>query len=283
MPFLKLLIIISIPIMFLGSTRPTKNLSCQEIVTSMLDSLKNVKTQRCDLKSTERVNGHYAYAGSHIKINTNPKKIYFYSILKGNEVLWVQGANKGNAVVHSPSFPLFSLDLDPFGSIMRKDQHHTIFDLGFQNVGKIIANTIMHAPKAFDKHFAYAGTVTWNNIECYQLLINFPEYKYIQHAASKGETVNSIAKKFNTSDFKIRYKNELSSYFGEIKEGKKLLVPTPYASKVIIFVDKKSFMPINIKIYDEDGLFEAYEFYNVVINAPFAPDEFSKSFKGYKF
>lgn len=283
MSFLKLLSIISIPFLFLGGSRPVKNLSCQEIVSLMLDSLKNIKTQRCDLKSTERVNGHFSYSGSRIKINTNPKKIYFYSILKGNEVLWVQSKNKGNAIVHSPTLPLFSLDLDPYGSIMRKDQHHTIFDLGFQNIGLIIANTIVKAPKDFDKHFAYAGTLTWNNIECYQLLINFPEYKYIEHVVIKGETVNSIAKKFNTSDFKIRYKNGLSSYFGEIKEGKKLLIPTPYSSKVILYIDKKTFMPINIKIYDEEGLYEAYEFYNVIINKPFESDEFSKNFKGYKF
>ncbi|MCE9540141.1 MAG: DUF1571 domain-containing protein, partial [Bacteroidetes bacterium] len=55
------------------------------------------------------------------------------------------------------------------------------------------------------------------------------------------------------------------------------------ASKVILFIDKKTFMPINIKIYDEEGLYEAYEFYNVIINKPFDQDEFSKNFKGYKF
>ncbi len=283
MRLLKLVTIISIPFLFLGSARPQENLSCLKIVTRMLDSLKNIKTQRCDLKSTERVNGHFAYSGSHIKINTYPKKIYFYSILKGNEVLWVQGTNNGNALVHSPSLPIFSLDLDPYGSMMRKDQHHTIFDLGFQHIGVIIANTILKAPKDFDKHFSYAGTLVWNHIECYQILISFPEYKYIEYTVGKGETVNSIAKKFNTSDFKIRYKNELSSYFGEIKEKKKLLIPTPYSNKVIVFIDKKTFMPISIKIYDEEGLFEAYDFYNVIINRPFAADEFSRKFKGYKF
>jgi outer membrane lipoprotein-sorting protein len=48
-------------------------------------------------------------------------------------------------------------------------------------------------------------------------------------------------------------------------------------------VDKKSFMPISIKIYDEEGIFEAYDSYNVVINSSFASDEFSKNFKGYHF
>jgi len=283
MRFFKLLTIIGIPLFLLSSSHPEKNLSCLEIVSHMLDSLKNIKTQQYDLKATERVNGHLLFAASHIKINTNPKKIYFKSILKGNEVLWIEGENKGNALVYSPSFPLMSLDLDPYGSIMRKDQHHTIFDLGFQHIGIIIANTILKAPKDFDKHFASAGTINRNHTECYQLLISFPEYKYIEYTVGKGETVTGIAKKFSTSDFKIRYKNDLSSYFGAIKEGKKILIPSPYSNKVILYIDMKTFMPVSVKIYDEEGIFEAYDFYNVRINAEFAPDEFSKNNKNYKF
>jgi outer membrane lipoprotein-sorting protein len=114
-------------------------------------------------------------------------------------------------------------------------------------------------------------------------LINYPEYKYIEYVTGKGETVSSIAYKFNTSDFKIRYKNELSSYFGTIKEGKKLLIPTPYSNKTIVYIDKKTFIPVCVKVYDEEGLFEAYEFYNIRLNTTFAADEFSKNYKDYGF
>ncbi len=231
----------------------------------------------------ENINGHLLHAESTLKINFNPKMIYFKSVLKGNELLWVHGKNKGNAVVRSRTLPLVNLDLDPFGSLMRKDNHHTIFDLGFPYIGSIVANTIVKWPKDFDKHFAFAGTITWNHTECYQIIINFPEYKYIEYTVAKGETANSIAGKLSTSDYKIRNKNGLSSYYGSIKEGKKLLVPTPYANKVILYLDKKTYMPINVKIYDDEGLFESYEFYNVKINTAFASDEFSEKFKGYGF
>ncbi len=284
MRLLKLLAIIGIPFLFSGSSLPTENLSCKEIVSLMIDSLKNIKTQQFDLKSTERgANGQLFFAESHIKINSNPKKIYFKSILKGTEVLWVQGSNKGNAIVHTPYFSFFNLDLDPYGSLMRKDQHHTIFDLGFQRIGIMIATTIVKAPKDFDKHFASAGILVWNNIDCYQLLINFPEYKYVEYIVGKGETVTTIAEKLNTSDYKIRYKNALSSYFGQLKEGQKLLIPTPYCNKVIIYIDKKKFIPISMKVYDDEGLYEGYEFFNVRINHAFSPDEFSKNYPGYKF
>lgn len=283
MRLIRVITFFSIISLFIGSTSPSPVPSCREIVEKMLDSIKNIKTQTYSLKATERVGEHLLFAESHIKLSFNPKKIYFRSVLKGFEVLWVSGQNKGNALVHSKTMPLVNLDLDPYGSIMRKDQHHTIFDLGTPYIGSVIANTILKAPKDFDKHFTYAGVITWNKTECYQIIIDYPEYKYIEYTVGKGETVTSIAHKLNTSDFKIRYKNDLSSYFGTIKEGKKLTIPIPYSNKAIIYIDKKTFLPVNLKVYDELGLFEAYEFYNMKINVSFAPDEFTKNFKGYGF
>ena len=268
---------------FIGATVPAEPASCREILVNMLDSIRMIKTQRYDLKATERVEGNLLFAESTIKINERPKKIYFKSLEKGIEVLWVENENKGNAIVHSKSVPFLNMDLDPYGAIMRRNQHHTIFDLGFPYIGQTIATTMLKTSKDFDKHFSYAGIVKWNKTDCFQLLISYPEYKWIEHITRPGETVTSIAQQYNTSDFKIRYKNELSSYFGTIKEGKRLLVPIPYSNKAILFIDKKNYLPVNLKVYDEEGLFEAYEFYNVRINKPFAADEFSKNFKEYDF
>lgn len=269
--------------LFLGAMVPAEPSHCREILTNMLDSIRAIKTQQYDLKATERVDGHLLFAESRIKINERPKKIYFKSLEKGIEVLWVEDENKGNAIVHSKSIPFVSMDLDPYGAIMRKNQHHTIFDLGFPYIGQTIATTMLKTSKDFDKHFSFAGSITWNKIACFQMLISYPEYKWIEHIAKQGETVTSIAQLYNTSDFKIRYKNDLSSYFGNIKEGKRILVPIPYSNRAILFIDKKTYLPINLKVYDEEGLFEAYEFYNVRINKPFAPNEFSKNFKDYDF
>jgi len=270
-------------IFFVGGKPSGANLSTREIITHMFDSIKKIKTQRFDLKSTERINGnHFSFAESKIKINESPKKIYFHNPKRGVELLWVEGENKGEVVVRSKSFPM-NLDLDPYGSIIRKDQHHTIFDLGFPHIGITIANTIISAPKEFDKHFKSAGTIIWNHKECYQIVIDYPSYKYIEYIVKKGETVTSIARKLNTSDYKIRYKNNLSSYFGSIAEGKKLLIPTPYSNKGIFYIEKKTMLPVCVKVYDEEGLFESYEYSNVQINVPFAANEFSKNFKEYGF
>lgn len=266
---------------FTGATQKTSKFSCKEIIGQMLDSISAIKTQRYRVKATERVDGHLLFAESRIKINTSPRKIYFLNPSKNIEVLWVQGS--ANALVHAGSMPMMNFNLDPYGSLMRKDQHHTIFDLGFQYVGTVIANTIIKAPKDFDKHFLFAGSITYENRDCYQIVINYPEYKYIEYVTGKGETVTSIAQKLNTSDFKIRHINDLSSYFGTIREGKTLKIPVPYANKAIVYIDKKTSLPMSVKIFDEEGLFESYDFSEPVINKPFAADEFLKTFKDYRY
>lgn len=283
MKFFNSFIFLLIMLLFVGSKPVNTNLTTREIISHMLDSIKKIKTQRFDLKATERINGRLLVAESRVKINETPKKIYFHSPKKGFELLWVDGENNGEVLVHSKSLPLMNFNLDPYGSIIRKDQHHTIFDLGLPKIGITIANTIIGAPKDFDKHFKNAGSITWNKKECHQIIIEYPEYKYIEYITKKGETVTSIALKLNTSDFKIRHKNDLSSYFGSIKEGKKLLIPIPYSNKGIIFIEKATMLPVNVKVYDEDGLLESYEYYNLQINTAFAPNEFLKSFKEYGF
>ncbi len=283
MKIVRTLLFIFVVSLFFGSTSHKNNSTCREIIEHMLDSIKNIRTQACSVKATERIGKNFLIAQSYIKINLNPRKIYFHSPAKGAELLWVEGTNKGNALVHTKSIPLMNFDLDPYGSIIRKDQHHTIFELGTSYIGVTIANTILKAPKDFDKHFAYAGSIIWNNKDCHQIIISYPDYKYIDYITQKGETVTSIAHKLNTSDYKIRYKNDLSSYFGAIKTGKKLTIPVPYSNKAIMYIDKKSYLPIFVTVYDEEGLYEAYEFTAMRVNHTFKSDEFLKSYKGYGF
>ena len=78
---------------FLGAA-PEKNvLSCKEILLQMLDSVKIIRTQKFDLKSTEHVGEHLLFAESSIKLNTKPEKIYIKSLAKGIDILWVEGEN----------------------------------------------------------------------------------------------------------------------------------------------------------------------------------------------
>ena len=56
-----------------------------------------------------------------------------------------------------------------------------------------------------------------------------------------------------------------------------------YASKTLMYIDVQTKLPIALKIFDNGGLYESYEFRDIVINKAFDKEEFLKDFKDYKF
>jgi hypothetical protein len=42
-------------------------------------------------------------------------------------------------------------------------------------------------------------------------------------------------------------------------------------------------LPVSNKVFDDKGLFETYEYYDMQVNKPFDQKEFTKGFEGYNF
>ena len=256
--------------------------SCKEILQNTIAVIEKVKSLKFHLKVTERIKGKLKMTESYIKLNRSPRKIYM--ALKGPEVLWVEGKNDGKALVNPNGFPYMNLNLDPFGSIMRENQHHTINEIGFEYFADIIKNSIASAQDKFDLYFKCTGTLTWDSRECYFITAEYPDYKYSEYVVQKGETLTSIAGKLKVSDYMLLEINspKVSNYH-DIKAGQKIKVPNVYGCKMILYIDKELLIPRVIKVYDEKGLFEAYEYHELEINPKIPDEEFTKGYKGYKF
>lgn len=108
------------------------------------------------------------------------------------------------------------------------------------------------------------------------------EFKYVSYTVLKGENVLTIAKKLFVDEFMIQTHNHLSS-FNDVKEGQTIMVPSDYGKEMTLYIDKKTQLPVLIKVVDDKGLFEEYHFRNITVNPEFASDEFSKNYKGYRF
>ena len=73
-----------------------EEMSCKDIVLKTLKSIEDVKSLKYHLKITERGKKGFNYYESAVKFQKKPRKIYLY--IKGIEVLWVEGKNKGKAL-----------------------------------------------------------------------------------------------------------------------------------------------------------------------------------------
>jgi hypothetical protein len=265
-----------------GLAQVKENLDAKAIAIKMIKAIKEVDRLKYNLKITERGRKGYNYYESSVKLNRKPRMLYVY--IKGIEVLWTTGTNNGKALVKPNSFPYINLNLDPMGSLMRQDQHHTINEMGFDYFGSIIEYSAAKLGDKVDQYFYLDGEEKWNNRPCYKLVINNKDFAYTNYTVGANESITSIARKLFVSEYMIVELNpKFKDYFDILKVGQVIKVPNWYAKNVIMYIDQFYFLPIGVKVYDDKSLFEEYNYFFLQVNPSFEKDEFTRDFKGYHF
>lgn len=270
---------------FILHSQGQEKTSPRAIIDEMLSSIDRIKTLKYKIKQFERIKGEMIIADQDIKLSVSPFKVYAYVHLpdEGVEILWVDGKNDGDAIINPNGFPYFNLNLDPYGKILRKNQHHTIFELGFDYLAQIIRAALARTDDDFYKYCEYKGTIKWNNIDCHKIVIEYDEFKYNPYVVSEGETVLSIARKLGLSEYMLVEINPAVNNYDDVKAGQQIKVPNAYAKKTVLYIDKRNNLPIVQKMYDEKGLYEIFEFHDLQVNPPIPEEEFTKDYKEYDF
>lgn len=253
----------------------------RELIDKIFDAVDNVKTLKYNLQCNERIKGRMQHTESKVKLQISPRKLYLN--IRGVEVLWIQGQNNGDALVNPNAFPYMNLNLDTYGSLMRKDQHHTIHEMGYQYLADILKDGLRRAGDNIDKYFKVLGEEKYNGRDCYKLSISFPDYAWGNYTVKKGENLTSLCRKLRISEYMVLENNPKISWYNDVKEGQVIKVPNAYAKMTLLLIDKEYLLPVNNKVFDDKGLFETYEYYNLQVNPTIAPEEFTKTFKGYNF
>jgi hypothetical protein len=262
-------------------TKDTVEMTNDELLRNIFSAIDNLKTLRYSLQCNERIKGRMQHTQSKVKLQVSPRKLYLY--IKGIEVLWAEGTNNGNALVNPGSFPFINLNLDPNGSLMRKDQHHTINEMGFHYLEGIIKDGLRKAGDKIDKNFILLGEEKYNGRACYKLSISFPDFTWNPYTVKKGETLITIARKLYISEYMILENNPKLGSYNDVREGDVIRIPSSYAKLTLLLIDKEFFLPVNNKVFDDKGLFETYEYYDLQVNKPIDQKEFTKSYEGYNF
>lgn len=260
-----------------------QQLTGYQILQKFIATNRTLNGVNFTLTKWDRINGKMIEAKMDVKLNCQPHKVYLKRHYpdKGLEVLYVEGQNKGLAIVNAGSL-IPTLSLDPMGSRMRDNEHHTIHSMGFSK----LANTLEHLATKYKANaetmITFGGETTDRGRKVYRIELNNPNFKYIEYTVQAGEDLIKIARKFMLSEHMILEKNKLSSYTS-VKAGQKILIPCDYAKRTVLFIDKELWLPTAAYIFDDLGEYEKFWHDNIRVNPTFAPDEFSTSFKGYGF
>lgn len=254
-----------------------------KLIAEMLDSINHIKTVRFKVKAIERVEHGFSASVSESKLIPKPRQLYFTNKEKKLEILFVTGKYENKAIVKPHVFPYLTLMLNPSGNLMRKNQHYTINELGFEFIGRTIALAISKEKDDMFKSLSYYGKHEKNGYNCHMVVYESSAFNFFSYTVGKKETVTMIAGKFNVNDYLLRVKNDLFNDFGYVKEGTKLQIPHYYCKRAILYIDEVTMLPMSVSVYDDAGLFECYDFFNVILNKPIDPKEFTRDYKEYHF
>lgn len=253
-----------------------------KLILGMLDSSKQVKYLRYELRSIERIETGYSTSMSKVKLQVQPRKSYLKNVGNNLEVLY-NAEESTKATVKPHVFPYVTVTLEPRGNIMRKNQHFTIMDLGFDFTAKTIAIALSKEKEQILNHLTYLGKHEKNKMNCHLFVYENTDFNYYDYTVQAKETVSSISAKLTVNDYMLRTKNKLYDNYNYLKEGSLIKVPSFYCKKAIFYIDEKTMLPISVSIYDEVGLFESYDYFNLEVNKPIDDAEFHKNYKDYKF
>lgn len=277
-----ILLIVTVFLLGFSSIPSSAEHRVQRLFAQMYDSIRGIKTLRQDVLSLERIENKYAINRSQIKLQTSPRKIYFINPSKKLEILYDEETIPDKAWVKPHVFPYLTMQLDPRGNLMRKNQHYSIMELGYDFIGRSIALTINKDKEGLN-NFSLKGKTPKNGHNCYLIEYENKAYAYSDYRVSERETATSIALRLCVNDYLLRQNNNLLNEFGYIKKGTVLHVPTLYCQKAVLFIDDQLLLPVSLSLFDDKGLFESYDYTNVRINDPIEAAEFSKYYKSYNF
>lgn len=280
------MLIFSLLFLLLALTRAklSKAQTAFDLTLQMIATVKEIKTARFVFVSKERIGSKWTEQKSAVKMKHGPLMIYYKQEYPkaGLELLYIDGKNDNNALINTNGFPWVNVNLNPYSSTITEDQHHTIYDMGLQSLSKILEHLWKKYDKKAPSMVKLEADVTWNGHLCYQIIMENPSFRFVDYTVLKGESLFSIARKFKVNEYMIKEKNNLSDYYG-IKEGQVIKLPEDYAKKMILYLDKKRFLPLVMKVYDDKGLYEDYYYYNIEKNPVILSEEFTPTFKGYGF
>lgn len=252
------------------------------LIRQMIDSARALRGFTSVIRKTERIEGELILQVSKVKVSRNPYEVYVKQLAPkaGVEILCADGCRK--ALINMNGFPWINLTLDPDGTTMRRRQHHTVHDSGFDLLADILERSLNEFNPQ-NQVLTRGADVTWQGEEAYQISMENRGYHTRKYTVSAQENIADIAGRFNVNEYAILELNPQCDNYEDVRAGQELLIPSHYGVKMTLFINKKTLLPLLIRVYDNRGLFEEYDYTQFVLNPEFAANEFDESFAEYDF
>ena len=181
----------------------------------MIGAISSLNTITYTIDAKELIDDRIIHSKTRVKLQINPFCVYNYTLepKEGIEVLFTYKNDK--AIINPNGFPFFNLNLSPYSRIMRKDQHHTLYETGFIFLRDIFISLFNDIKKDPNKYIIDLGFNEHREKKCKVLQLNNPNFVFKKYIVQENEDVQDIAKRMSLSSYLILIGSsslELTSY-----------------------------------------------------------------------
>lgn len=255
------------------------------IAKGMFEKTATIRSLIYTMEKLERIDGQMVKQSSFTKMVKDPFQIYVRQLYpkEGTEILYVNGKNNDKALINPNGFPWINLKLNPLDGIMRRDQHHTIFQSGFEHVVSILEFLSEKYKAEIEDLVIYDGIVEVDGRPCFAITFSNPYFKIIDYQIEGNESLSDVAARYRLSAHMILEHNPDISDYQDVSPNQVIKIPNDYSPKMKLFIDQKEMIPIRMVIYDDKGLYEQYDYTQVTVNPKIPSEEFLQDYSGYGF
>jgi len=255
------------------------------IIDEMIETCYNVQSLKYTQRKIERIDGKLSKQTSDIKFQKEPFMVYMkqQAPKEGLEVLFKNGENDNNALINTNGFPWVNVNLSPFGNKMRDGQHHTVYESGFHYFASIVDHLTTKYKTQEDDFLKYQGKVKYNNRICHKILVENTNFEYVSHKVEMRQSLLTIAKRYFICEHMMLEQNPDVDDYYDVEVGDVIIRPNDYAKTITLLVDVERNIPLKLIVHDDKGLYEQYEFLDLILNPEIPTGEFDKDFEEYGF
>jgi outer membrane lipoprotein-sorting protein len=109
------------------------------------------------------------------------------------------------------------------------------------------------------------------------------DYDFTSYTVLANENCSDVALKLGIPDYKIIEINDEVDGFEDLEKGQIIKVPTLYANRVELILRKHDLIPIEVRIFDENGLYSEYVYTHFNTNPVITAETFKSDNPAYTF
>ena len=256
-----------------------------ELIDKMIKAIDDHNQMEFKMYRSERSKNGFTDGKFYAKLINKPYKLYIknFKPKPGSEILYIKGQNDDKALINPNSFPYFSISLDPDNNLLLAGGHHSLREAGFTLFSNMFKLYKVNYGEELYNRITYHGMFKWNDRVCYKISIDYPDYSTKKYTPKKGETLYSISRDQLLNIGKLREYNVKYDDDDILDESDEIIIQNVYAKKAVIFIDNENYFPIYQLIYDEEGLYEKYQYVDLNLDISFKNEEFTRDYSEYNF